>query len=218
MPDQITPEVTWAQRSSSLDETKNIVFLTVMVPDVAESDLKLDLQPKKLTVDGYSKSKKVQYHVELEFFDEIDPKESKIRHTDRDVDMVLRKKELKEEYWPRLLKESKRLHFLKTDFDKWVDEDEQNPAADEDLMNNMGGMGGMGGGDFGGFDFSKLGGGGMPDLGSMGDMGGLDGDGDGGESSGDDEEMPSLEESEKDVKAGAEGESQSNPKIEEVDS
>ena len=32
--------------------------------------------------------------------------------------MVLRKKELKEEYWPRLLKDSKKMHFLKTDFDK----------------------------------------------------------------------------------------------------
>lgn len=31
---------------------------------------------------------------------------------------MLRKKDLKEEYWPRLLKESKKVHFLKTDFDK----------------------------------------------------------------------------------------------------
>jgi hypothetical protein len=32
--------------------------------------------------------------------------------------LVLRKKELKEEYWPRLLKDSKKVHYLKTDFDK----------------------------------------------------------------------------------------------------
>ena len=31
---------------------------------------------------------------------------------------MLRKKEMKEEYWPRLLKESKKVHFVKTDFDK----------------------------------------------------------------------------------------------------
>lgn len=31
---------------------------------------------------------------------------------------MLRKKELKTEYWPRLLKDSKKMHFLKTDFDK----------------------------------------------------------------------------------------------------
>ena len=34
------------------------------------------------------------------------------------MEFVLRKKEKKEEYWPRLLKESKKVHFLKTDFDK----------------------------------------------------------------------------------------------------
>lgn len=38
--------------------------------------------------------------------------------------------ELKIEYWPRLTKDKAKLQFLKTDFDKWVDEDEQD-AADE---------------------------------------------------------------------------------------
>jgi hypothetical protein len=52
----------------------------------------------------------------------------------------LRKKELKEEFWPRLLKDNKKVHFLKTDFDKWVDEDEQDEAPEDDF----GGMGGMG--------------------------------------------------------------------------
>ena len=89
-----------------------------MVPDVSKEDMKLDLQPKKLTFSGYSGSKKAQYHVELEFYAEIDPKESKISHSGRDIEMVLRKKELKEEFWPRLISESKRLHFLKTGFDK----------------------------------------------------------------------------------------------------
>jgi hypothetical protein len=31
---------------------------------------------------------------------------------------VLRKKELKQEFWPRLLKDNKKMHFLKTNFDK----------------------------------------------------------------------------------------------------
>lgn len=34
------------------------------------------------------------------------------------MEFVIRKKELKQEYWPRLLKESKKVHFLKTNFDK----------------------------------------------------------------------------------------------------
>jgi hypothetical protein len=78
--------------------------------------------------------------VELEFYAEIDEKESKVHHTDKNVELVLRKKELKAEFWPRLLKDAQKMHFLKTDFDKWVDEDEQDEAPEDDL----GGMGGMG--------------------------------------------------------------------------
>jgi len=89
-----------------------------MAADVPESDLTLDLQPTKLIFKGASTSKKVTYAVDLEFFAEIDPKESKIHHSGRDIELVLRKKDLKEEYWPRLLKDSKKMHFLKTNFDK----------------------------------------------------------------------------------------------------
>jgi hypothetical protein len=119
------------------------------VPDVPAGNLKLDLKPTGLSFSGHSDTLKRTYQVELEFYAEIDPAESKVNHTSRDVELKLRKKELSEEYWPRLLKEKKKLHFLKTDFDKWVDEDEQNEAADEDFGNfgggDMGGMGGMGG-------------------------------------------------------------------------
>ena len=89
-----------------------------MVSDMPDKDMKLDLQPTSLSFSGTSTSKKLAYKVDLEFYAEIDPAESKIHHTDRDIELVLRKKELKEEYWPRLLKESRKLHFLKTDFDK----------------------------------------------------------------------------------------------------
>ncbi|KAI1846566.1 hypothetical protein JX266_007463 [Neoarthrinium moseri] len=165
--DMLTPEVLWAQRSSKTDEEKNFIYLTITVPDVPAGNLKLDLKPTTLNFQGHSDTLKRTYHLELEFFAEIDPENSKINHTSRNVEMKLRKKELKEEYWPRLLKESKKLQFLKTDFDKWVDEDEQNEAPEEDFSNfggmgGMPGMGGMGGGDFGGIDFSKLGGGAAP--------------------------------------------------------
>lgn len=108
----------WAQRSSSSDASKNNVFLTIMASDVSKEKVKLDLQPDKLTFSGYSDTKKATYGAELEFYAEIDPSESKIHHSGRAIELVLRKKELKDEYWPRLLKETKRLHFLKTDFDK----------------------------------------------------------------------------------------------------
>jgi len=228
----VTPEVTWAQRSSSDDPEKNYVYLTIVAADVPESDLKLDLKEQSLSFKGTSTSKKVTYAIDLEFFAEIDPKESKISHSGRDVTMVLRKKELKEEYWPRLLKDNKKMHFLKTNFDKWVDEDEQDEAPEDESMNQMNpmGAGGMGGGDggFGGIDYSKLGaggGGGMPGMEgmdmasmmqSMGGAGGMPGMGGmGGEDSDDDDDdMPELENDEdsKD-KAAPSGD---KPKIEEV--
>ncbi len=117
------------------------------------SNLKLDLKPTGLTFTGHSDTLKKTYHVELEFYAEIDKDESKVTHSARDVELKLRKKELKEEFWPRLLKDNKKMHFLKTDFDKWVDEDEQEEAAEE--------------------DFSKFGGGGPGGPGGMGGMGGM---------------------------------------------
>ncbi|KAK3989783.1 HSP20-like chaperone [Cladorrhinum sp. PSN332] len=186
----VVPEVLWAQRSSSVDAEKNFIYLTINVPDVPASNIKLDLKPTGLSFTGHSDSLKKTYAVDLEFYAEIDPATSRINHTSRDVEVKLSKKELKEEYWPRLLKESKKVHFLKTDFDKWVDEDEQNEAAEEDFSQfGAGGAGGMGGmpgmgGDFGGIDFSKLGGGaGLPG-------GGLDEMED---EESDDDDMPALE-------------------------
>lgn len=108
--------MTWAQRSSATDPEKNFIYLTIAAPDVPKIDL--DLKPTSLTFSGTSDTKKTTYHLELEFYAEIDVENSKTHHTSRDVLLILRKKELKEEYWPRLLKESKKVHFLKTDFDK----------------------------------------------------------------------------------------------------
>ncbi|KAL8936536.1 MAG: hypothetical protein Q9216_004879 [Gyalolechia sp. 2 TL-2023] len=220
-----TPEVTWAQRSSATDAEKNFIYLTIAAPDVAKIDL--DLKPTSLTFSGTSETKETTYHLEFDFFAEIDVENSKTHHTSRDVLLVLRKKELKEEYWPRLLKDNKKMHFLKTDFDKWVDEDEQEGAPVDDMagmgggmpgMEGMGGMGGMGAdGGFGGLDFSKLGGGAGGEMPDLGDMGGEDDD--------DDDDMPALEGDDEADKTGdskgkgpakTEGAPAASSKIEEV--
>ena len=39
-------------------------------------------------------------------------------HSGRGVEYTLRKAEAKEEFWPRLLKEPKKVQFVKTDFSK----------------------------------------------------------------------------------------------------
>jgi len=152
----VHPEVLWAQRSSTQDETRNIIYLTITAPDVPKSELKLDVQNTKLSFLGRSTSKNLTYKADIEFFAEIDAGETKVNHTGRDVELVVRKKERKEEYWPRLLKDKAKVHWLRTDFDKWVDEDDQDlNADDDDYMSRMGGLGGEGG--FEGIDFSKFG-------------------------------------------------------------
>lgn len=73
--------------------------------------MNLDLQPTKVSFKGHSRTKNVTYQVELNLYGEIDPKGSKVNHTDRDIEMVLRKKDLVEEYWPRLLKDKGKVGF-----------------------------------------------------------------------------------------------------------
>ncbi|KAJ7785744.1 HSP20-like chaperone [Mycena metata] len=173
------PEVLWAQRSSESDETKNIVYLTVNLPDVQENSLEYNLEPTKLSFKAKSGNEKTgsekEYAFNLEFFGEVVPEKSTKRLTTRSLVVVLRKKEQQAEYWPRLTKEKVKNAYIKTDFSKWVDEDEQDGVEaeekDEDPMAGMGGgMGmppGMGG----------MGGMGMPGLGGMGMPPGMGGGG-----------------------------------------
>jgi len=182
---EVHPEVLWAQRSSSSDAARNFIYLTIAAPDVPRADLKLDLQPARLTFSGKSTTKHVTYKSVMEFYEEIDPKESTVNHTDRDIELVLRKKEAKDEFWPRLLKSKAKAHWLKTNFDKWVDEEDQDPKEDEDWMAKAGGLGGEGGG-LEGIDFSKFGSG-------PGGPGGDMPDDEEEEDEDEDEDMPALE-------------------------
>ncbi|QKX57960.1 uncharacterized protein TRUGW13939_05080 [Talaromyces rugulosus] len=178
-----TPEVTWAQRSSDSDETRNYLWVFINVPDVPPSSADVKVTSTSVSFTG-TDIKEKKYSVTLELYAEIDTENSKTHHTPRGVEMVLRKKTLGLEYWPRLLKEAKKVHFVKTDFDKWIDEDEQDEAVDDDYAANFGGFGGEEGG-LGGIDFSKLGG------------GNLDGALGGEEEEEGDEDLPELEGDEK---------------------
>ncbi|KAJ7748498.1 HSP20-like chaperone [Mycena maculata] len=196
------PEVLWAQRSSESDEAKNVVYLTVNLPDIQESSLEYTLEPTKISFKAKSGNAKTgsekDYAFNLEFFAEIVPEKSSKRLTTRSLYLILRKKEQQAEFWPRLTKEKVKNAYIKTDFSKWVDEDEQDgPEAkdDEDLesamgggmppgmgggMGGMGGMGGLGGmmGGGGGMDFEKM----MAEMGGAGGLGGMGGEGFGGAS------------------------------------
>ncbi|KAH9177093.1 HSP20-like chaperone [Lactarius sanguifluus] len=171
------PEVLWAQRSSESDKEKNFLFVTVNLPDIVESSIQYDLQPTGLTFKAQAGpgEQKSDFEFKVDFYKEIIPEESTKRLTSRSVVLNLRKKVLEQEYWPRLTKDKVKSPYIKTDFSKWVDEDEQeSPSAALDEEMNFGGMGGgmpgMGGGMPGM-------GGGMPGMGGipgLGDLGGGD--------------------------------------------
>jgi hypothetical protein len=161
------PEILWAQRSDK-------VFLTVELLDAKSPDVKLEPEGRfsfAATVGANNQ----KFEVDLELFGAIDVEKSTVSKGQRHTVLVLVKKE--QGWWSRLLKaEGKAPKFVKVDWNKWVDEDE------EDEPQAMGGMGGMP-------DFSSLGG--MGGAGGMPDFSGMGGDDD--EDLDDDDDMPELE-------------------------
>lgn len=136
---------------------------------------------------GTGGSDNKQHVLDLELFGEVKPEESKYMVRGRGAEIVLMKANPDGPYWKRLLKEDKKQHWLKVDFNKWQDEDESDDET-----------GGGGAGGFGGANFEDM----MRQMGGLGG-GALGGDGaaDLGEDFGedddsDDEKLPELEESE----------------------
>ncbi|KAJ6616168.1 HSP20-like chaperone [Mycena sp. CBHHK59/15] len=123
------PEVLWAQRSSQFDETKNLVYLTVNLPDIRELSLECALGPTKIAFKAECPTG--SYYFEIEFFSEIIPEKSTRTLTAWSLFMVLFKK-VRAEYWPRLTAEKDRHAHIRTDFDKWLGEDEQGGSESRD--------------------------------------------------------------------------------------
>ncbi|KAK1256773.1 hypothetical protein QJS04_geneDACA024490 [Acorus gramineus] len=109
------PTVKWAQRSDK-------VYLTIELPKT--KDVKLKLEPEGMfnfsaTKDGNT------YEIHIELFDKINIEESKSSIGVRSIVCLIKKAEKK--WWGRLLKqEGKPPAFLKVDWDRWVDEHDEN--------------------------------------------------------------------------------------------
>ncbi|PIA34587.1 hypothetical protein AQUCO_03700108v1 [Aquilegia coerulea] len=112
------PSVKWAQRSDK-------IYLTVDLPDA--KDVKYKLEPEgKFTFSAAKDG--VGYEISFELYDEINVEESKVKIGVRNIFYLIKKSEKK--WWNRLLRqEGKPPVFLKVDWDKWVDEDEENEDA-----------------------------------------------------------------------------------------
>lgn len=142
----ITPEVLWAQRSSDTDPEKNYLLVTLAIPDCEDPQLKLE--PTYLEFTAKNKGHvgdetSHHYHLHIDFFKEVIPEKSLHKVANgQSYFLKIFKKDLGEEYWPRLTKEKVRYNYIKTDFNKWVDEDEQEtapPPAGADFGDLMGG-------------------------------------------------------------------------------
>ncbi|TID23197.1 hypothetical protein CANINC_003214 [Pichia inconspicua] len=165
----ITPEVLWAQRSSNSDPLRNIIYLTINVQDPDQETMKLDITNSGLKLNAKSSTVDGEYNLSIDFFKEIDASSVRKTITGSHIFLILVKKDLDEEYWPRLTKEKLKYNYIRTDFDKWVDEDEQDEQEEEADP-----MGGMDLQDFSknNLDFSEIakqfGGAGLPGQGDSG--------------------------------------------------
>ncbi|CAA6661942.1 unnamed protein product [Spirodela intermedia] len=144
------PTAKWSQSSDK-------IYLTIELPDA--KDVKLKLEPEGKFVFSATKDG-VSYEIDIELAGKVDVEESKVSVGVRSIVYVIQKSEKK--WWTRLLKqEGKPPAFVKVDWDKWVDEeDEANQGLDFDDM-----------------DFSKLDMGGDDDL-DMDDFQGREGEDD----------------------------------------
>jgi len=145
----------WAQRTDTL-------YLTISLADV--TDEKIDVTEKSLSFTGKSGGK--EYACNFDFHAEVELEGSIWNVLANSVQMKLVKKEKDQEFWPRLTSDKlKEKNTVTIDWDKYVDEDEQDGDFDDANLaggQQMGGMPGMGGM------------GGMPGMGGPGGPGGMD--------------------------------------------
>ncbi|CAL9728426.1 co-chaperone protein Sba1p [Monosporozyma unispora] len=159
----LLPKVQWAQRSNETDPEKNYILLTISITDC--EDPVLDIQPTYLDLTAKSKGHVGdevihEYKLHIDFYKEIVPEKTLHKKANgQHYFLKVFKKDLEIEYWPRLTKEKIKYNNIKTDFDKWVDEDEQDEVPEENEMPGMDALGagaGAGAGGAGGMDFAEM--------------------------------------------------------------
>mmetsp|Transcript_41714 Transcript_41714/g.61259 ORF Transcript_41714/g.61259 Transcript_41714/m.61259 type:complete len:194 (+) Transcript_41714:107-688(+) len=184
-----TAPIKWAQRSDSL-------YVTIALQDVSEETI--NISDEELHFKGKSGEK--NYEVNITFFKPVNGKDSTYKVHPRSVHLHIMKEDIKDDgdedevFWPRLLKDKAlEKNQVKIDWDRYVDEDEEEDGFDMSGMEGaqgMGGMPGMGGpGGAGGMDMEAL----MKQMGNMGGAtpGGMPDDDDDDDS--DDSDLPDLE-------------------------
>ncbi|KAJ7550420.1 hypothetical protein O6H91_07G100000 [Diphasiastrum complanatum] len=139
------PEIVWAQHSDK-------VYLTVALPDAKNPKVKLEPEGKFI-FSASAGPEDYLYVTELDLYDKVNVEASKISVGPRHIFIVIQKGE--KVWWKRLLKsEGRTPPYIKVDWDRWVDEDD-NEEQETSKFDNF---------DLGGMDdFSKFGAGGEAD-------------------------------------------------------
>ncbi|KAK4407018.1 WD repeat-containing protein GTS1 [Sesamum angolense] len=140
------PEVKWAEREDK-------VYLTVLLSDAKSPKVKVD-PDGTFTFSATAGTDNNLYELKLDLL-KVNVEESKINIGVRNIFCVLEKAEQK--WWKKLLRgNAKAPHYVKVDWDKWVDEDDDTvPCCQEEedlvtliwvewIFSKFGDMGGLG--------------------------------------------------------------------------
>ncbi|XP_052903117.1 uncharacterized protein CG16817 isoform X1 [Anopheles moucheti] len=125
----VPPPAVWAQRS-------DVIYLTLNV-ECTEPEIKFT--DESLVFSGVGKPEGKKYELNVEFYEKINPEKVATKNIKRCIEFVIAKADSQTPYWPRLLKDKTKPHWLKVDFNRWEDEgsndEEGNNVPDlEDLL------------------------------------------------------------------------------------
>ena len=130
------PILKWAQRKDKLFITICVVHSKKPIVDLTDG--------KRIKYQGTDGS--VNYAFDIELYDEIVKDQSKYTLDSRNIFLNLAKK-TSGPYWPRLLKDEKKYHWIEVDWMYFAEEDEEDeatqpmkPGQDFDDMPDMGEM------------------------------------------------------------------------------
>ncbi|PUZ37724.1 hypothetical protein GQ55_9G143500 [Panicum hallii var. hallii] len=113
------PEVLWAQRSEK-------IYLTISLPDA--KDVELKTEPKGLfTFSAVAHGEPFSFTLEL--FDSVLPEGSKTKTKMGLRNIICSIQKEKKGWWKRLLKSEEKHPYIKVDWNKWCDEDEESEAS-----------------------------------------------------------------------------------------
>ena len=112
------PMIKWAQRKDRLFVTINVVHSKKPIVDLTDG--------KRIKYQGTDGT--VNYAFDMELYDEISKDESKYTLESRNIFLNLKKK-TSGPYWPRLLKDEKKYHWIEVDWMYFTEEDEEDEAT-----------------------------------------------------------------------------------------